>query len=102
MSPGRRRAPQSPAAKLISKPIMNTNNAGVTPDKTQAAGGSATLAFNCSTAVDVGRVIVLSVGQGLSSTSGSAVYGAAPVLRSIAPTDWIGWAGGGKLWRVAR
>ena len=31
--------------------------------------------------------------------SGSAVYG--PAQRSIAPTDWINWAGGGKLWRGA-
>jgi hypothetical protein len=43
--------------------------------------------------------MVLSIAQGLSSTSGTAVIGGAAGQRNIAPSAWIGWAGGGNIWR---
>jgi hypothetical protein len=90
--------PDDPAAP---KPIANTTNAGVTPGKAQPAAGFSSLSFNCSAAIDHSRAIVLSIAQGLKSTSGPALDRGAAAQRSIAPSDWTSWAGGGNLWRVA-
>lgn len=80
-------------------PIADTPNAGVTSGKAQAATSFSTLSFNCGAAIDYGRPIVLSIAQGLKSTSGAALNRGAAAQHTIAPADWTSWAGGGKLWR---
>jgi hypothetical protein len=80
------------------QPPVTTATAGLT-GKPVVPPGFSSVQMACGGPVDVGRQIGVAIGAGLSSTSGPALNSGAPVQIAIAPSAWMDWGDGGKIWK---